>query len=524
MSNTPLPAGRLSVISALNIENIHRGTDLVSCFEISSGQCFLESCEATMTQQCWAFQDEAIQFGSSHPNCAITLPMGGGKTKISIELFRLFGREENRKSLVISPAAVMPVWRGQLHRHAPGEFSASVMDIAGNASKKADAVQKSLNQLKAGGLPLVVVVNYETFWREPFLSLLMKETWDVMVCDEIHKIKSHSTASGKWAWHVGKRASRRVGLTGTLLPHSPMDIFGSYRFLDATIFGRYITHFRRDYCVMNPYIPGKVDRWINQDRMQEKINSIRFHIDREILTLPDKQEIVIECPLSTKGMKAYQEMKREAVVFLREIIDQCHVDIRGDQEELERVLSASNAAVKSLRLLQLAQGYCRAEDGEDVDTDTEKRRMLLELLEETDEPVCVYGYFRHDMKVVRDCCEILGKRFGEVSGDRKDLSDHGTYPEGIDVMAIQVKSGSSGIDLTRSRIGIVLNTGTISPGDYDQVMARQYRPGQTRNVVFYHLITPKTVDEGIQRARQERRSVIHALLNEVFEDEYAEVF
>jgi SNF2 family DNA or RNA helicase len=488
--------------------------------------------------QDWSFQKEAIEFCAARPNSVITTVMGSGKSKMAIELFRMFGRESYRKVLVICPAGVLGVWRGQLAKHAPGEFDVLVLDGSENSTKKAELIDQALVKLKTGSQPLIVVVNYETasigkfvmngkrkVWIPGVLcSILLREQWNIVACDEIHRIKAHDTQSSLACWKIGKRASRRIGLTGTLLPLSPADIFGSYRFLDDTIFGRYVTHFRNNFAVMDPYIPGRVKEWKNQKLMQEKINSIRFHIDGHILTLPERQDIVIECPLSPKGMKAYLEMKKEAVVFIRELIDQCPSEIRDNPEELEKVLSASNAAVKSLRLLQLAQGYCTAEDGDEVDTDTQKRKMLLELIEQTDEPVCVYGYFKHDMRVVRDCCEILGKRYGEVSGARKDLTNHGTYPEDIDVLAVQVKSGSSGIDLTRARIGMVLNTGTISPGDYDQVMARQYRPGQTRNVVFYHLITPKTVDAHIQKARQEKRDIIHALLNEVFEDEYAEVF
>ena len=33
------------------------------------------------------------------------------------------------------------------------------------------------------------------------------------------------------------RAAYRIGLTGTPMPHSPMDIYGPFRFLDITIFG-----------------------------------------------------------------------------------------------------------------------------------------------------------------------------------------------------------------------------------------------------------------------------------------------
>lgn len=86
-------------------------------------------------------------------------------------------------------------------------------------------------------------------------------------------------------------------------------------------------------------------------------------------------------------------------------------------------------------------------------------------------------------------------------------------------MAVQCKSGGSGIDLTRARIGIILNTGFISPGDYDQMMARQYRPGQTKNVVFYHLLTDKTVDVQILKSRQQKRDIVKSLIVDIVDQE-----
>lgn len=485
----------------------------------------------TLQKQCWAFQDEAVQYLADHPNAVIDLKMGAGKSRIAIQHIRRFGTQGSRKTLIVCPAAVLPVWRGEFQKHAPGEFNVVVLDGTGGSAVKAQRISEGLMRLEAGGLPLVVVVNFETMWRTAVYEILMKCVWEIMCLDELHKIKSASVSAkaSKSCWHLGKKAKRRIGLTGTLAPHSPMDFFAAYRFLDETIFGRYITHYRNQYAVMNQYIPARVDKWVRQDELQRKVNLIRFHIDREILVLPDKQDIVIECPMSPKGMKVYQEMKKESIAVIRQHMENSspHPDLEHGQQfsdgddvkERLRTVVAGNGAVQFLRLLQLAQGYAKDDEGVEVDTDTEKRKMLLELLEQTDEPVCVFGWFHHDMKIVEDCCKLLGRRYGEISGTRKDLTEHGKFPENVDVLGVQCKSGSSGIDLTRSRIAIVLNSGTMSPGDFDQMIARQHRPGQTRNVVYYHLVTPKTVDVTIQKARQERRDVIDAILNGLLEEE-----
>jgi SNF2 family DNA or RNA helicase len=64
-----------------------------------------------------------------------------------------------------------------------------------------------------------------------------------------------------------------------------------------------------------------------------------------------------------------------------------------------------------------------------------------------------------------------------------------------------------------------MNSGLLSPGDYDQMMARQYRPGQTRDVIYYHLVSKRTVEEKLIKARQEKREIVEALLSELFEEE-----
>lgn len=455
-------------------------------------------------KQQWSHQPPAIDYLSKNRYAMLDASMGTGKSKIIIEtLKRTIGGSQ--RYLILCPSSVLPVWRGQFAQHAPEQFSVTVLDGSGNSAAKAEKIKEALFRRTAGGPPLVVVVNYETFWRPAVWSVLNSVTWERAVLDESHRIKAHDSKCSQSAWRLGSHCGNRTAMTGTPMPRSPLDIFGQYRFLKEDIFGRYVTAFKRRYAIMNQWIPQKVDTWVNQEEMQERINRIRYFIPRSVLVLPDKQDIRIEVPLSPAGRRAYQDMKRNAIV---EIKRQIH---ESDDHEVRTAIGV-NGAVVFLRCLQLAQGYVGDVEGEDIDTDTEKRRVLLDLLSDAGEPVCVYGWFKHDLKVVRDCCDILGLRCGEISGERKDLTPHGKFPEDMDVMAVQCKSGSSGIDLTRSRIGIILNSGMLSPGDYDQMMARQYRPGQTRNVVYYHLVSPQTVDETIAKARAVNRDVIDAIL------------
>jgi SNF2 family DNA or RNA helicase len=263
---------------------------------------------------------------------------------------------------------------------------------------------------------------------------------------------------------------------------------------------------------MNQYIPQKVDKWINTDDFSRRYNSICYKISKDVLDLPECQHVRREVSLTGQGLRLYKQMKSEMLADIKtQIVD----DAGNITGESVKQAVASNGAVRYLRLLQLAQGYVKTEESEIVSTDSCKKKILLELLEQTTEPVVVYGFFNPDLQCIKDCAALLGKKYGEVSGSRKDLTADSKYPDDVDVLGVQCLSGGTGIDLTKSRIGIIMNTGLLSPGNYDQMLARQYRPGQDKDVVFYHVVAKGTIDEDVQYARDRKRDIIEAIANGV---------
>jgi len=120
----------------------------------------------------------------------------------------------------------------------------------------------------------------------------------------------------------------------------------------------------------------------------------------------------------------------------------------------------------------------------------------------------VFCRFVRDLDTCRDTCAKLGLRYGEISQRRKDgLSDLGTMPEWCEVVGVQEQAGGAGIDLTRARIGIDYSPSWVLP-NYDQKIARIYRPPQDRPVVVYQLVADRTIDEEIHRALNARRAII----------------
>lgn len=473
--------------------------------------------------QTWGHQPPAIEYMLSHSATLLEAWMGTGKTYMALQVLKRT-LSARGAAIILCPQPVIGVWSGEVEKHFPGQLRTLALNGNQTAEQKAVLLRETVRNCSLTQTPLIVVVNYETAIRgmpasgtkgsdrkmTKMAAAILETRWEVAVVDESQRIKAHDSQISRLCQKLGEQTPKRLALTGTPLDNSPGDAFAQLRFLDWSILGRYWTHFIDRYGVRNPNIPGKIDKWVNMEEFARKLARVRYHIPRSVLVLPERQDITVHVDLSPAGKAAYAKMKRDSIVQLQRIIE----DAGGVQSQKWVSAVAANGAVLFLRLLQMAQGYVYAEGQQVQTTCNAKRLALADLLQQTDEKVCVYGFFREDMEIIRRAAEGLGRRVGEISGHRKDLTETSKFPDHIDVMAVQVKSGSVGIDLTAARIGIIMTTGFISPGSYDQLMARQYRPGQTKNCVYYHLVCRNTIDETVIRAREKKNQVIEAVLRD----------
>lgn len=444
----------------------------------------------------WRHQAQAYNFAHGAAATMLALDMGTGKSKVLVDLLVNWGGETH---LILCPLSVLAVWRRELERH--WGYSSDVLVTVcdrGTVAKKSELAANDADNARRGGEAHVVVINYEAAWREPFAKWALARTWSCVSADESHRAKDPTGKSSKFLFDVGKRASRRLCLTGTPMPHSPLDLFAQYRFLDAAIFGTSYTRFRARYAKTNPLFPSKVEGWLNQEEFNAKYHSIAFRVtSEEVLDLPPAVHDVRYVELGKEARKAYADLENEAIT-----------EVRGG------TLTAANALVKLLRLHQIACGSVGDDDGNTHIVDTAKADALSDLLSDLPvcEPVVVICRFKADVRAVRAVAESLGRKHGELSGSCRDLTPHGTMPEHLDLLAVNLQSGGVGIDLTRARYCVYYSVG-FNLGDYEQSLARVRRPGQTRPVVYYHLIASNTVEPAIYGALRKRKQVVETVLD-----------
>jgi SNF2 family DNA or RNA helicase len=441
--------------------------------------------------ECWKHQAGAFSFSYDRTAALIDAFMGTGKSKITT---CLVDNWSCRLILVICPCAVRGVWRRELEKHSPRNWLVSVLDHS-SVAKKVAAMLLDIELAQARNLPLCVVVNYESIWREPLAARMLSTHWDAVIADESHRLRGAQSAVSKFCAKLYKNSTRRLGLTGTVMFHSPMDVFGQLRFLDRGLFGSSYHRFRSRYAVSGHFGADHIVGYRNQDEMARLLALVTHTIGREVLDLPDVQHIDIPIELAPKTRRLYDEMEQESIVEVK-----------------EGTITAANGLVRLLRLQQMTSGFSETEDGITSEIGTEKADVLLDLLEDVDEPIVVCCKFRHDLDVVKGVAEKLKRVYGEISGRRKDLTEHSTMPDNIEVTAVQIQAGGVGIDLTRARLCVMYSVG-YSPGEIDQFLARIHRPGQTKNVVYYHLICQKTVDQAIYKAIQSKRDVIEVVMS-----------
>ncbi len=449
----------------------------------------------------WAHQRRAFHFAKHLDAAMLAMAMGSGKTLTAIGLLQEW---DAKNVLIICPVSVMGVWPGEFAKHSVDieEWHIVAGDPRMPVSARVESIAKGIVHAQKHDKRSVSIVNYESAWRDNMALLLKTHSWDCVIADESHRIKSAAGKASRFASLIGKQAKHRVALTGTPMPHSPLDIYAQYRFLDPGIFGTSKNRFMNRYAVMGGYENRQVKEWQNIDDLQKKFASIAYIVSKEeaLPDLPDRLWMERTFQLSEKGLRAYKMMEKDFIVA---------VD--------EGVIVANNAMAKSLRLRQITSGHSRTEDGRTVIIDDGREKLLEDVLTELpdDEPVVVFSVFHPDLDAIARVTERLGRRYGELSGRRRDgLTDSSKMNPAIDVLGCQIKSGSLGVDFTRAAYAIYYNAGW-ELGDYEQSLDRIHRPGQTRTTRYIQLIAEDTIDRVVYKALRDKKSVVDAVLDAV---------
>jgi SNF2 family DNA or RNA helicase len=475
------------------------------CMLDQAGEETLRALEETyLARPLWKHQRSAFKTLYRLNGAILDMGMGTGKSMTTIALI---GSGKHDFGMIVCPKSVIDVWPLEFERNCKKQFH-----IFSGTGKRNQSIQKYVTHLarswhdaRVYNRPFVFVCNYEAMWQGALKEFIENNKFDYIVFDEVHRLKAPSGTASKFAAKLRKSALRIFGCSGTLLPHSPMDAFGTFRAVDPTVFGPHFIPFRKTFADMGGFEGKQIVRYKREDFMHQLISSISFRVKTEdALDLPDAVHITRKCKLEPATLKIYKDMASEMFA-----------EFEGNE------LTAANALVKVVRLMQITSGVVKDSSGDSHRIGNEKATLFAETLEDIDmrEPVIVFCRFTADIAAAKEAAIAQGRTVSELSGKKNELK---AWQQGeTDVLVVQIQAGKEGVDFTRACICFYYSM-THSLGDYEQSLRRPHRPGQTRSVRYFHLVAEGTVDEDIYAGLEKKKSIVLSVLEGVIREKYKE--
>jgi len=441
---------------------------------------------------------------AGHRGAYLACDMGVGKTKVAIDLIGYLQSQSPEPVTVLyaCPLRVCEVVRQQFRMHASFPYWAAILDdsVRGGTDGKLEIARDTMRRAQAMRQTAVIVVNYESAYLPPFAAWTKSRPWTLLICDELHRLKRPDGRQSRFFAEIARVSLHRLGMSGTPLAHSPLDLWAQFRILDPTIFGSSYFAFKTFYAVLGGYLQHEVKGWRNQDDLHRKFFSIAIRVEaKDVLDLPPEMDERLYCTLSPRARQIYRQLEQDLIAYL---------------DGPEELITVANSMVLLTRLGQLVGGTLRDNDRKEHHVDDSKQRLLTDLLGDLadDEPVVAFALYRSDLDAIHRASAAAGRVSVELSGRANQLTD---WQAGrASVLAAQIQAAGEGLDFTRARYAAFFSTG-FSLKNFTQARKRLHRPGQQRAVCYYHLLATDTIDLYVADAIERRADLVESTLKGV---------
>ena len=443
------------------------------------------------------YQHFCVGFIEGHPQCALFLDCGLGKTVIALTAIEhlLHDSFEVSRILIIAPLRVArDTWLNELAKWAHLR-NLRMERVIGSPKERVAALSRKAELYIINRENVEWLVKHYAGRRLPF---------DMLVIDELSSFKNSHAKRFMALKRVIGQFSRIVGLTGTPAPNGLEDLWPQIFLLDR---GQRLGRTMRSYIDMffttpNSWLPYKHELKPGaEDEIYKRIGDICVSMRAtDHLQMPERVDNIVELTLSTKEEKLYKQMERDMLLPYAD----------GD-------VLAINAATLTGKLLQLANGAVYDEFHNIRVIHERKLDALEDLIEAANgKPVLVMYLYKHDLTRIQE-------RFGKWSPDKpegvrelKTSQDMTDWNEGrIPIAVTQPASTGHGLNLQHGGSTIVWFGLNWSLELYEQANARLWRQGQKHTVVIQHLVVKGTMDEQVMKALHDKAADQNALLSAV---------
>ena len=441
--------------------------------------------------------------------------MGLGKTLQTVALVwtmlkqsPVAGCQLAKKVLIVAPSSLLRNWEKEFRKWLGNERL--TIHVAESGDKVA--------QFRSYSSAPILLVSYEMMVRT--LADLEKVPWDLVVCDEAHRLKNSATKASTCLATLS--CPRRVLLTGTPVQN---DLGEFYSLVEAVCPGLLGTkasfHRGVEQVVEAGRQPGALEEEVERGRgVMEALDlatkQIVLRRTQEVINkyLPPKTVYVVFCRPSPQQAVLYSREVRASARSRASTSYHYKVLIPPPPQVsalLERVLGDPGQHLAAIcRLRKLCNGPSLLQElqpgGQAASWEEQAGKLaalacvLLEMVATTDEKMVLVSLSTSTLDLLATLCARHSIPCSRLDGStppatRQGLVDRFNSPSSdLRVFLLSSKAGGTGLNLIGAS-RLVLYDLDWNPATDLQAMARVWRDGQTRHCHIYRFLTAGTIEE-----------------------------
>jgi len=428
--------------------------------------------------------------------------VGTGKTLCSLFLTQVWNC---KKILVVCPNPAFSAWERDI------SFGTDYSYVLLTGTKK-----ERLKKLKEEHN--VYIVNYEGL-KVLYCNLVKGKGWkivpslldsfDCIIVDEAHRVNNYKSLQTRICFELSKRAQYVIGMTGTAVDKSMLELFNIYKVVDlGESLGRNFFLYRNAYFYKIQYKlrNGRyIFDWKLKKGMKEKIlkaisrNTISFERE-ECFDLPDLQEV----ELKVKPSKEFFRLQDRVIKGLPIEVDDTEID-------------CSEVETRANQLRELSGGFLYYTEDDEKKSyhlkENPKLEALLDLIESTTSKILVFYWYAEERSIIEKALKKNKIGFVSIYGGQDSIERKEVVKQFLtsdtQVMLAQARI-SEGYDASAANI-VVFYLPLGSPRMRQQCIGRIHRSGQTRKCLVYDLVLENSVDSRIIEDRGERFSLVNSV-------------
>lgn len=447
----------------------------------------------------YAHQQDTSAFLTLNRRAFVFNGLGSGKTYSAIEAAEYLMQTGHVRSVLIlcCLSTVTPTWGKELFTHV---MHRKVQTLTGAAERRLKLLEKPADYY---------IVNHDAL-RTPRLldALAARSDIDLVIVDEASLYRNAKAKRYKALQKIATPARRLWLMTATPCPKDPTDAWALARLIDPKTVPPYFTQWRdmvMRQITQFKWVPKPEGLQLAFKAMQP---AIRYRTE-DCIDLPDRVFLARRAALSDEQARAYTSMRNNMAVTM----------------STGETITAANAGVALMKLVQIACGVVRTGDGDAAVTVDPGPRLdtLFEALAEVEEDakVIIFAPFKAVLPLLANALMAAGLTVEQVSGETpKGERDRifGAFQNDTNPRVIVAHPAcmSHGLTLTAANTTIwyapVPNAEIV-----EQANARTYRNGQvrkTRVIEIYSTPEERKLYE-VVRGRQELSGALMDLYRQV---------